>query len=267
MADSGSVPWRAWDGLDGVLYQFTTVSGGYSLLMTNLSQLWTETVDADSFLQRLRALNPALEATAEQALPCLVETVGTRDGGASWSDGLVRLDSRRGGVPLRWEFRLRSLPAAELADRLMRPLLATLAQMQAREQRLLTEVEARDRELQDYRQSGAHLTLRSLRTEPLSRDRFESEMAGRGLRPAQLVDASAWRALPPPAAVKESPVKVTPASPGSRAAEVAAAPVVPPKEDERGAAERRRRELKQRLEDEARRSEMERKNKKKRLNL
>ena len=180
-----------------------------------------------------------------------------------WSGGLLRLDGRPGGVPLRWEFRLLSLPAAELADRLLRPLLTALGQLQRREERLLSEVAARDRELQDYRESGAHLTLRSLRTEPLDRERFEAEMAGQGLRPAQLVDAGAWRAVPEPRpAEMASPEKVAPASPRS-----APAPLERPGEDEREAAERRRRELKQRLDEQARRSELEKKNKRKRLNL
>ncbi|XP_043214092.1 non-homologous end-joining factor 1-like isoform X2 [Amphibalanus amphitrite] len=261
MAESNSTPWRAWEGLDEVLYQFSAGDGGYILLLTDLCQLWTETVDADTFVERLRELNPALEATGEQALPRLAAAVGAADSGAAWDGPTLRLDSRRDGVPLRWQFRLRPLPTAELAGRLLRPLLTALGQMQARERRLLAEVAARDRELQDYRESGARLTLATLRTRPLGEDRFETEMADQGLVPARLVDAGAWRAAPPASPLNASPVKVAPASPAPPP------PAQPPKEDEQEAAERRRRELKQRLEDEARRSELERKSKKKKLNL
>ena len=258
MTESQSVPWRLWEGLSGTLYQFSPGAGGYSLLVTDLCRLWTETVDAGAFVDRLRELNPDLEATAEQALPCLTAAVGSADSGAAWSDSVLRLDSGRGGVPLRWEFRLQPLEAAALAGRLLQPLLTALHQRQTRERRLLAEVAARDRELADYRQSGARLPLPALRTEPLDGPRFEAQMAAEGLQPALLVDVSGWRAPPPDAA---SPLKAAPAE------DRPPPPPAEPRESEEEAAERRRRELKQRLEDQARRSELQSKSKRKKLNL
>ncbi|XP_037090873.1 homeobox protein abdominal-A homolog [Pollicipes pollicipes] len=145
-------------------------------------------MDAAAFLQRFQTLNPSLEATGEQVLPYLEEAFGRSDSGAAWDRDVIRLTSHGLGVPLCWEFRLRVLPGG-LAARLVRPLLVALGQAQQRERRLLAEVAARDRELDDYRRSGAHLILKGLRTEPLDAARFDAEMAGLGARPADLVDS------------------------------------------------------------------------------
>ncbi|XP_037093380.1 non-homologous end-joining factor 1-like [Pollicipes pollicipes] len=262
MSSSHAVPWRAWQGLGDVLYQFSSASGGYNLLVTNLSEMFSETMDAAAFLQRFQTLNPSLEATGEQVLPYLEEAFGRSDSGAAWDRDVIRLTSHGLGVPLCWEFRLRVLPGG-LAARLVRPLLVALGQAQQRERRLLAEVAARDRELDDYRRSGAHLILKGLRTEPLDAARFDAEMAGLGARPADLVDSSAWEALPP----EQGPGPLAPPPPASAEPGKRERPAAeePPKEDWTQGIERRRRELAERLQEEEK--ELRRKSKKKRLNL
>ncbi|XP_055070126.2 non-homologous end-joining factor 1 [Misgurnus anguillicaudatus] len=158
----------------------------YRVLLSDLSNVWEEDMNADDIQSRAQDLNKRLRAPTQAffshlcsvARPCF----SSPDDGHTTSahvflehhgDNLtIRLKSELSGLPFYWEFRCTPTPVAMVCRQLVRPLLAVSRVLQRQVDELTSLLVRKDAEIQDYQENGAVLSRVRLQTEPFEVHRY-----------------------------------------------------------------------------------------------
>ncbi|XP_065149825.1 non-homologous end-joining factor 1 [Paramisgurnus dabryanus] len=152
----------------------------YRVLLSDLSNVWEEDMNADDIQSRAQDLNKRLRAPTQAffshlcsvARPCF----SSPDDGHTTSAQVflehhgnnltIRLKSELSGLPFYWEFRCTPMPVAMVCRQLVRPLLAVSRVLQRQVDELSSLLVRKDAEIQDYQENGAVLSRVRLQTEP-----------------------------------------------------------------------------------------------------
>ncbi|XP_068804992.1 non-homologous end-joining factor 1 isoform X3 [Struthio camelus] len=156
---------------------------GYILLISDLSSVWYESVDAEAVGQRSKELNKRLTAHVSSFLHRLCNLMcpllaGQPDTATSFSchRGAGRLSvhvkSELSGLPFYWDFHCSAAPVEMVSRHLVRPLMRMSLVLQSQLQELASLLLQKDAEIEDYRESGAALSRDRLRTEPFQEETF-----------------------------------------------------------------------------------------------
>ncbi|KAI7808013.1 non-homologous end-joining factor 1 [Triplophysa rosa] len=158
----------------------------YRVLLSDLSGVWEEDMNADDIQSRAQDLNKRLRAPAQAffshlcsvAQPCFSSQDDDQTSSAQVSlerhgdNFTVRLKSELAGLPFYWEFRCTPMPVAMVCSQLVRPLLAVSRVLQRQVEDLAAMLVRKDAEIQDYQENGAVLSRARLQTEPFEVHRY-----------------------------------------------------------------------------------------------
>ncbi|XP_051753637.1 non-homologous end-joining factor 1 [Ctenopharyngodon idella] len=152
----------------------------YRILLSDLSTVWEEEMNADDIQSRAQDLNKRLRAPTQAFFShlCSVarpsfssqdddQTSAAHVALERHGDNLtVKLKSELAGLPFYWEFRCTTTPVAVVCRQLVRPLLAVSRVLQRQVEDLAALLAQKDAEIQDYQENGAVLSRARLQTEP-----------------------------------------------------------------------------------------------------
>ncbi|XP_051567625.1 non-homologous end-joining factor 1-like [Myxocyprinus asiaticus] len=159
----------------------------YRVLLSDLSSVWEEEMNADDIQRRAQDLNKRLRAPTQAffthlcsvAQPCFSSQGNDQTSAAHVSlerhgnNLTVRLKSELAGLPFYWEFCCTQTPVATVCRQLVRPLLAVSRVLQRQVEDLATLLGRKDAEIQDYQENGAVLSRARLQTEPFEVHRYK----------------------------------------------------------------------------------------------
>lgn len=181
MSEFTEKKWRTLK-LDGstFLYQLTTDESSYSLLLTDMQQIFKERLEGPAITDRCEELNPAVEAPVEEVVDQLVVILGSpqtkfvrRD-----SDDLFELDVTGlvfGSYEFLWKFRLSRENQEFFRQAFTTDLILSTDELLRERDHLIKTIKAKDLQIYDLEQSGASLSRKSLKTEVFDQKAFVTE--------------------------------------------------------------------------------------------
>ncbi|XP_059094677.1 non-homologous end-joining factor 1-like [Tigriopus californicus] len=151
----------------------------FEFLMTDGKTCFKETLTAEEVRSRNGRLNPAVEASAGDLIPEIVQILSKnttsldllpsellqRDDDEDGIDPVLKIRGKLYNYDFQWHFDLTAMGAEELFEILSSSLLNVLSAMFARQDFLVDLLKKKDLEIFDYSQSGATLSRNSLKTE------------------------------------------------------------------------------------------------------
>ncbi|XP_048664534.1 non-homologous end-joining factor 1 isoform X1 [Marmota monax] len=178
-------PW-AWLQLaeNSLLAKAYITKQGYTLLVSDLHQVWHEQVDTSVVSQRAKELNKRLTAPPAAFLchldnllrPLLKDIAHPSEATFSCdrvAEALIlRVRSELSGLPFYWNFHCILASPSLVSQHLIRPLMGMSLALQGHVKELSTLLRMKDLEIQDYQESGAMLSRGRLKTEPFEENAF-----------------------------------------------------------------------------------------------
>ncbi|CAF0756211.1 unnamed protein product [Brachionus calyciflorus] len=166
----------------------------FELLLFNLDdfKLFYLKQDEDEINKLFKSLNPSLEAPIHKILDHLKSNFfENNDKNEFFIDDspksnvlLIKMNSKLSGIKFVWEFRLEMLDSIYLKFHLVLPLILNCAEYQLREFELVKTIQAKDKEIDDYKCQGACLSRKYLETDVFEIKKFEESIKNR----SQIVD-------------------------------------------------------------------------------
>ncbi|XP_013918558.1 PREDICTED: non-homologous end-joining factor 1 [Thamnophis sirtalis] len=155
----------------------------YILLLSDLNNMWYESANTEVIQQRSKELNKRLTAPAASILNCLHNLLsplleGKENSSVSFSCQLssstliLHVKSELLGLPFYWDFHCGAAPQEMISRHLLRPLMTMSVALHGQVQELASLLLQKDAEIEDYRESGATLSLERLKTEPFKEESF-----------------------------------------------------------------------------------------------
>ncbi|RNA29178.1 non-homologous end-joining factor 1-like isoform X2 [Brachionus plicatilis] len=89
---------------------------------------------------------------------------------------LIKMQSKLSGIKFNWEFKLSKMKNSHLKHHFVVPILFNCAEYQQRELELIKIIQAKDKELDDYKSQGIELTRKYLETEPFETSKFDNDL-------------------------------------------------------------------------------------------
>uniref|UniRef100_A0A8D2KQY6 Non-homologous end-joining factor 1 n=2 Tax=Varanus komodoensis TaxID=61221 RepID=A0A8D2KQY6_VARKO len=172
-AESTTLMAKAWFG-----------NTSYTLLLSDLSNVWYESADAEMIQQRSKKLNKRLTAHVSSFLNHLRSLIcplleGKKNSSTCFSCQLspstltLRVKSELSGLPFYWDFHCLAAPVELVSCHLVRPLMAMSLALQYQVQELASLLLRKDAEIEDYQEDGATLSRERLKTEPFKEETFQ----------------------------------------------------------------------------------------------
>uniref|UniRef100_A0A8C6Y7N0 Non-homologous end-joining factor 1 n=1 Tax=Naja naja TaxID=35670 RepID=A0A8C6Y7N0_NAJNA len=155
----------------------------YILLLSDLSNMWYESANTEVIQQRSKELNKRLTAPVTSILNCLRNFLsplleGKENNSVSFSCQfssstlILHVKSELLGLPFYWDFHCGAAPLEMMSRHLLKPLMAMSLGLHDQVQELVSLLLQKDAEIEDYRESGATLSLERLKTEPFKEASF-----------------------------------------------------------------------------------------------
>jgi len=162
----------------------------YTIHLTDLVNTWEEKVGGEEFKARWQRLNSDLEgmeeadglkeirdavqnmANVEANSKCEIALKVKAEFGEEEKDVSLKLSWLSDGLPLRWEATLAMGDVQLINTSITRPLINCLSILLNQRASLITNLHAKDLELEDMRSSGAEVSLPQLRTKWFNSDSF-----------------------------------------------------------------------------------------------
>jgi len=166
---------------------------GYTLHLTDLVYTWEEKVGENEFKARWRRLNSDLEGMEEadglkeirdavqnmarvnDDSKCEIALKVKAEFGQEEKEVSLKLSWLSDGLPLCWQATLAMGDAQLVNKSVTRPLINCLSILLNQRASLITNLRAKDLELEDMRSSGAEVSLPQLRTKWFNSDSFLAE--------------------------------------------------------------------------------------------
>lgn len=172
----------------------------YHVLLTDVTCVWEEKMDAAAIQGRAQELNKRLRAPVAAFFSHLCEVVEpylsggeprgqanislTRTDGGGGGGGIsIRLKSELAGLPFYWEFHCTPAPVTVVCAQLLRPLLVMSHLLQRQVQQLAGLLGRKDAEIQDYRENGATLSRERLQTDVFEEETHREDFMSKVLPP------------------------------------------------------------------------------------
>ncbi|KAH9505430.1 hypothetical protein Btru_057265 [Bulinus truncatus] len=154
----------------------------YEILVTNLTRFWYENLKGEKLKNRVNMLNPCFEAPLAKILDLIKENITKEDEETRLilkkSDDLfvLEISSQLAGMPFSYSFEA-ELASNEMGrDHLTVPLLVMVAELQRQQNELYKILEAKDKEINDYKCHGGKTSRKYLQTSPFDNVAFHNNM-------------------------------------------------------------------------------------------
>ncbi|KAL5010795.1 hypothetical protein ScPMuIL_013100 [Solemya velum] len=182
-------PWQTLF-IDGKTYlikmKFTQYS--YEILLTDFTSFWFEELSDNALKKRIQKLNPSIEAPITRILDqiknCLEEqdreteisTAFKPDGDGDDEKILLSIKSELAGMPFSWHFTGRPAEKSMMSEHLIVPLMAMVGELMRRQAELITIIQSKDKEIDDYKSQGVRTSRKHIETNPFVETAFENDM-------------------------------------------------------------------------------------------
>lgn len=149
--------------------------------LTDLVNLWHEDLNTEQILKRCKDLNPSLEMPTDKLISFLCEllhTTNSEDIKIDASNELrveLVIKKKRNEYPFNWHFHLEKQTPRQFLEIITRPLLAVVREASSLEADFCSMLRNKDKQIADYKASGAALSRRNLETPDFNKDKFFAE--------------------------------------------------------------------------------------------
>lgn len=140
----------------------------FEFLMTDGKTCLKETLTADQVQSRNAQLNPAVEASAGDLIPEIVQIMSKNTTSIdlpAQDEPVLKIRGKLYNYDFQWHFEVTTMNSEELFEILSSSFLNVLLAMFSRQDFLVDLLKQKDLEIFDYSQSGATLSRKSLKTE------------------------------------------------------------------------------------------------------
>lgn len=189
--DLDAFPWQPIrvDGNTYLLkYMFTTDS--YKVLLTDLTNFWHEELEDQSLQKRIKKLNPGIEAPVTRILDQIKSVLDKtqddpntsiklsfkREADSDERKVMLVLHSELAGMPFLWNFQCRPADKSMGTEHLILPLMAMVGELTRRQQELVKIIQAKDKQIDDYKSQGAKCSRKHIETPNFVETAFEMNM-------------------------------------------------------------------------------------------
>ncbi|XP_061188608.1 non-homologous end-joining factor 1-like [Saccostrea echinata] len=164
------------------LFKCMYTHSSYELLFTDNVKFWFEQLEGDDLEERTVALNPSVKATPTRILDeiqnCLEKPSKKTNLSASRKKNkfVINVDSQLAGMAFVWQFRCEEADSSMISENFNVPLLAMVAELTRRNKELIKIIEAKDKEIDDYKSQGAKTSRKHIETAMFVTTAFENDM-------------------------------------------------------------------------------------------
>ncbi|XP_046449785.1 non-homologous end-joining factor 1-like isoform X2 [Daphnia pulex] len=166
-------------GSEGYAVRAESDDENFVIYLTDMTSIWCERQTATEIMKRCQELNPLIESTVKH----LIQQLRTLLNSYSESNSLtivsvdqnitLKLESHLdGNLPFSWEFHLTLETADQFQSFIIRPLLAMLREAACVEEELCNIIRSKDKQIDDYKASGATVSRRHLETKEFNAETF-----------------------------------------------------------------------------------------------
>ncbi|XP_012255714.2 uncharacterized protein LOC105685856 [Athalia rosae] len=172
---------RKWRNIKihGEEYVISTSSlkEGWKIFMTNLVEIWIETITKDIALARCQSLNVLLDLDSfdiEETLDNILNDIPKHATDQSLDE--IRLESIIDGVAFKFTINLTKGSPQHFWNEITKPLCQSSMELHRRHHIMLDTIKKKDEELLEYKLSGAELIRKNIETVPWNEDIFKSKL-------------------------------------------------------------------------------------------
>ncbi|KAM8934036.1 non-homologous end-joining factor 1 [Pelodytes ibericus] len=188
------MPWRSLQiGDCSFLGKVFFTHTSYALLLSDLSSVWCEEVEAEAIQERSQELNRRLKAPISSFLDHLSQLMFPLiDSGDTSSDDFsyrrtdgeltLKVKSRLSGLPFYWNFYCKEASVGTVCSHFLRPLISMTETLDKQSRELCVLLARKDTEIQDYQESGAVLTRGRLKTEVFDERSFQESFLAQNIQ-------------------------------------------------------------------------------------
>lgn len=181
--DLKACPWQPITiGNQQFLFKCKYTHDSYELLITNNCHFWCEHLEGDELESRTISLNPNVKATPTRILDeiqnCL-ENPSKKTADIvkmNLNKLIIHVDSQLAGMAFVWEFKCQQADSEMISENFNIPLLAMVAELSRRNDELVKVIDAKDKEIDDYKSQGAKASRKHIETSTFVRTAFENNM-------------------------------------------------------------------------------------------
>lgn len=164
---------------ENFLYSFVIEDDGYSILWTDMKDLFQEKLNAKEFSCKFTKLNEDLEdcdnseglkeiaSILTQTETCEKVNVGRTENGLE-----LEMDWSSDGLPFSWIFNLQKQSSGCFERNVTSALTGSIEMLLHQRNQLFRIIRDKDLEIEDYATSGAKLSRKSLKTEWFEKEKF-----------------------------------------------------------------------------------------------
>ncbi|RLU21695.1 hypothetical protein DMN91_006071 [Ooceraea biroi] len=178
--------WRSLE-INGNAYMIrsTTENESWKILLTNLTEIWVETLTDETMLRKCQTLNPLLTLQAFDWRELVVDMLNdvpkhTRTYVAEASACRIELQKEKDFIKLKFALDLVKGTAQHFWENVTMPVCLSLMELIRRHEILLDLVKQKDEEIAEYKAEGAELIRKHIATKPFSEELFHADAAAPG---------------------------------------------------------------------------------------
>lgn len=178
-------------GSDGYAARFESDEENYVIYLTDMASLWCQQQTAAEIMKRCQDLNPLIESTSKGLIRQLRAMLANNPEShnlhvdSNNQTAILKIESRlESNIPFIWQFDLSLEKADQFRSFVIRPLLAMLSEAASIEDELCNIIRSKDKQIDDYKASGASVSRRHLETKEFNAEAFFAA------RPSRTIDES-----------------------------------------------------------------------------
>ncbi|XP_023235956.1 non-homologous end-joining factor 1-like isoform X1 [Centruroides sculpturatus] len=181
LTDIKSQPWSLLTvNNQQLLYKILTDSICYCILLTDLNSIYYEYLSGLEIERKFSEMNAGLEMSLSRILLQLKKALKGLENGDSQNlcvtrendEYLIKMETLLAGIPFSWTFALKENRNIRMKDHLLIPCLGMIAELQQRQACLLSIIEKKDLEIEDYKEQEAKVSRKYLETKPFNSHQF-----------------------------------------------------------------------------------------------
>lgn len=178
-----SSPWK-YLSLNGEQYlsKFSASSSSYCFILSDLNSLYLEYLSSSEVERRFQELNPGLEMPIYRMVGLLEKLLHCSEGSEmpkllnlvqnGNKEMLLKAEATVAGISFIWHFQLAECDKKLFKDQLLQPLIGMIAELQQRQNILISLIKNKDKEIEDYKNAGAKVSRKYLETAMFDENQF-----------------------------------------------------------------------------------------------
>lgn len=164
------------------LFKCKYTHSSYELLITDNVNFWFEQLEGEDLEERTVALNPSVKATPTRILDEIQNCLENQSNKTRLSVSpkksklVINVDSEMAGMAFVWQFQCETADHEMISDNFNVPLLGMVGELTRRNKELVKVIEAKDKEIDDYKSQGAKTSRKHIETAVFVSTAFENNM-------------------------------------------------------------------------------------------